>query len=74
MIGFLKRIVNVLKDNQLSTQLENNGISTVIPDLIYGEKIHIQYISAFDRKQPEKVNTWIAVDQYIRELEKWIGI
>lgn len=71
---FPKRILNILNDNQFLTQLEKNGISTVIPDLINGEKIHIQYIAAFDQKQHDKVNTWIAVDQYIRELEKWIGL
>lgn len=71
---FPKRIANVINDKSLLTQLEKNGISSVIPDLIKGEKIHIQFIVAFDYKQPEKVNTWLAVDQYIRELEKWIGI
>lgn len=71
---FPKRIANVVNDNSLLTHLEKNGISSVIPDLINGEKIHIHFITAFDQKQPEKVNTWLAVDQYIRELEKWIGI
>jgi hypothetical protein len=71
---FPKRIVHIINDIRFLTRIEKNGLSTVIPVMIKGEKLHIQYLAAFDKILPDKLNTWIAVDQYIRNLEKWIGI
>jgi hypothetical protein len=51
-----------------------NGFKTAIPKLNQGEEIHLHYLSAFDKRNRESVNTWLAVDSYKRELENWIGI
>ena len=50
------------------------GFETEIPELHVGEQIHIQYLSAYDKKNPESVNTWLAVDEFKRKLENWIGV
>jgi hypothetical protein len=55
-------------------KLERNGFNTPIPKLNQGERIHLHYLSAFDRRKTESVNTWLAVDSFKRELENWIGI
>ena len=47
---------------------------TKIPDLKKGEKIHIQYLAAYDKNDLQKVNTWLAVDELKIKLEKWTGI
>lgn len=58
------------------TDMKRNGFITKIPDLRTDEKIHIQYICAYDKRSndPENVNTWLAVDEFKRNLEIWIGI
>ncbi len=71
---FPNRFVNKINESNFLAKLEKNRLSTRIPNLIKGERLHVQYLTAYDRKQSDKVNTWIAVDQYIRDLEKWIGI
>lgn len=71
---FPSRFVNEINESNFLAKLEIDGLSTRIPDLMKGERLHVQYLTAYDRKQSDKVNTWIAVDQYIRNLEKWIGI
>jgi hypothetical protein len=54
--------------------MKQNGFLTKIPDLTKGEKIHIQYLKAYDKKDEHKVNTWLAVEEFKRKLENWIGI
>jgi len=55
-------------------KLLRNGFTTAIPKLNQGENIHFHYLSAFDKRNSESVNTWLAVDSFKRELENWIGI
>lgn len=59
---------------QSVTEMKQNGFVTKIPNLNKGEKIHIQYLTAYDKKDDQKVNTWLAVDEFKRKLENWIGI
>jgi hypothetical protein len=55
-------------------KLVHNGFTTAIPKLNQGENIHFHYLSAFDKRNRESVNTWLAVDSFKRQLENWIGI
>jgi len=56
------------------TLAQENGFSTIIPDLKKGEQIHIQYLSAYDKRDIDKINTWLAVDRSKNELELWLRI
>ena len=60
--------------HQSITEMKQNGFITKIPNLNKGEKLHIQYVTAYDRNDKQKVNTWLAVDESKRNLENWIGI
>lgn len=63
-VDFEHSITTILKD----------GLETEIPTLQTGEQIHIQFLIAYDKKSSESVNTWLAVEEYKRNLENWIGI
>jgi hypothetical protein len=56
------------------SEMRQNGFVTNVPSLRKGEKMHIQYLAAYDRSDDQKVNTWLAVDESKRNLENWIGI
>ena len=71
---FPKRLMNTKKDWQEITKLNESSIRTKVPELQVGEKIHLQYLTAFDKQNIETINTWVAVDENKSELEKWIGI
>lgn len=71
---FPKRLTNKKKDWQEITELKESSIQTKVPELKIGEKIHLQYLTAFDKQNTETINTWVAVDENKSELEKWIGI
>lgn len=71
---FPTRLKSNVDLNQSITEMKQNGFVTEIPSLNKGEKIHIQYLTAYDKKDEQKLNTWLAVDEFKRELENWIGI
>ncbi|MDJ1469717.1 hypothetical protein [Xanthocytophaga flava] len=71
---FPQRLESNLELYQKMTETRKNGFMTKIPDLQEGEKIHIQYLTAYDKKEIDNVNTWLAVDEEKRNLEKWIGL
>lgn len=71
---FPTRLKNKVDFYQSITEIKQNGFLTKIPSLNKGEKIHIQYLTAYDKKDEQKVNTWLAVDEFKRKLENWIGI
>ena len=71
---FPSRLKNSVDFYQSITEMKKNGFVTKIPLLNRDEKIHIQYLIAYDRKDEYKVNTWIAVDESKRNLENWIGV
>lgn len=71
---FPPRLINKVDFYQSITEMKQNGFITKIPNLNKGEKIHIQYLTAYDRKDEQKVNTWLAVDELKGKLENWIGI
>lgn len=71
---FPQRLKNKVNFYQSITRMKQNGFVTTIPDLNKGDKIHIQYLTAYDKKDEQKVNTWLAVDEFKRKLENWIGI
>jgi len=71
---FPPRLKNKVDFYQSISEMKQNGFVTKIPDLNKGEKIHIQYLTAYDKKEEQKVNTWLAVDELKRNLENWIGI
>lgn len=68
------RLKNKVGFYQSITEMRQNGLVTSVPDLWQGEKMHIQYLTAYDRKDDQKVNTWLAVEEFKRKLENWIGI
>ena len=68
------RLLNTKNHWQEITELNKSSILTNVPELKIGEKIHLQYLSAYDKQNTETINTWIAVDEYKSELEKRIGI
>lgn len=71
---FPVRLKNKVDFYQSITEMNQNGFVTKIPDLNKGEKIHIQYLTAYDKRDEQKVNTWLAVDEIKRKLESWIGL
>lgn len=71
---FPPRLKNKVDFYQSISEMKQNGFVTKIPNLNQGEKIHIQYLTAYDKKDEQKVNTWLAVDEFKRKLENWIGI
>jgi len=71
---FPPRLKNKVDFYQSITEMKQNGFVTKIPDLNKEEKIHIQYLTAYDKKEEHKINTWLAVDEFKRKLENWIGI
>lgn len=71
---FPTRLINKVDFYQSITEMKQNGFLTKIPELNKGEKIHIQYLTAYDKKGEQKVNTWLAVDEFKRKLENWIVI
>ena len=71
---FPPRLKDKVDFYQSITEMKQNGFVTKIPDLNKGEKIHIQYLVAYDKKEEKKVNTWLAVDEFKRNIENWIGI
>ena len=56
------------------TEIKQNGFVTKIPKLNKDEKIHIQYLAAYDNKSNQKIHTWLAVDMSKKNLEEWICI
>ena len=71
---FPPRLQNKVNFYQSITTMKQNGFVTKIPDLNKGEQIYIQYLTAYDKRDEQKVNTWLAVDEFKRKLENWIGI
>ncbi len=71
---FPERLENKVDFYQSITKMLKEGFETNIPELYVEEQIHIQYLSAYDIKKPESVNTWLAVDEFKEKLENWIGI
>lgn len=71
---FPPRLKNNVNFYQSITEMKQNGFVTKIPVLKKGEKIHIQYLTAYDKNEEQKVNTWLAVDELKKKLENWIGI
>jgi hypothetical protein len=71
---FPARLKNKTDFYQSITRMVKEGFETEIPDLRIGEKIHIQYLTAYEKQDTESVNTWLAVDEFKSKLEKWIGI
>ena len=73
--GFPNRLRNEVNFYQSITKSFKHGFETTIPDLIIGEQIHLQFLVAYDKVTDEfQTNTWIAVDEFKRKLENWIGI
>ena len=71
---FPERLRDKVDFYQSITKMLKVGFETEIPELRIREQIHIQYLSAYDKKNQESVNTWLAVDEFKRKLENWIGI
>ena len=71
---FPQRLKNKVDFYQSISEMKQNGFTTKIPELSKGDKIHIQYLTAYDKKDEHKVNTWLAVDEFKSKLENWIGI
>jgi hypothetical protein len=71
---FPDRLKNKVDFYQSITNMLKGGFETEIPELQIGEQIHIQYLSAYDQTNSESVRTWLAVDEFKRKLENWIGI
>lgn len=71
---FPSRLKNKLDIGQSITELHSNGLRTTLPSLYFKEKLHLQYLVAYDAQKEGCVNSWLAVDDCKRHLEKWIGI
>lgn len=71
---FPARLENKVDFYNSITKMQENGFRTSIPNLNEGENLHLQYLTAYDKRNIESVNTWLAVDQDKRKLENWIGI
>ena len=73
---FPNRLLNKREFYISFTEMKKDGFITKIPDLKIDERLHLQYICAYDKRSndPENVNTWLAVDEFKDKLENWIGI
>lgn len=71
---FPRRLSEKFNAYQSITKILKNGFQTNIPKLQIGENIQIQYLTAYDQKNEESVNTWLAVDEFKNKLENWIGL
>ena len=71
---FPARLENKVDFYNSITKLQEDGVKTTIPKLNKDEIIHLQYLTAYDKRNEEKLNSWLAVDQDKRRLENWIGI
>lgn len=71
---FPERLKNKVDILQSITHMLKDGFETEIPKLKIGEQIHIQYLLAYDQTNSESVKTWLAVDEFKRKLENWVGI
>ena len=71
---FPERLKNKVDFYQSITNMLKEGFETEIPELKVGEQIHIQFLCAFDQTNSESVKTWLAVDEFKRKLENWIGL
>lgn len=71
---FPPRLKSKVDSYQSITEMKQNGFITIIPFLNKGEKIHIQYLTAYDKRDDQTVNTWLAVDLFKGNLENWIGL
>ncbi len=73
---FPSRLQNKANIYQSITKINKNRLKIKIPNLRLNERLHIQYICAFDKKKGDinKVNTWLAVDELKAKIENWIGV
>jgi len=71
---FPRRLQYKTADFKSITKVKQNGFVTKDFELHKSEKIHIQYLVAYNKKDDHKESTWLAVDQAKKSLENWIGI
>lgn len=71
---FPTRLENKVDFYNSITKMQENGLRTLIPNLNKGENLHLQYLTAYDKRSIESVSTWLAVDQDKRKLENWVGL
>lgn len=71
---FPSRLSGKVDFHQSITRILKEGFETEIPPLDVGEQIHAHYITAYDKRNKESVNTWLAVDETKRNLGNWVGI
>lgn len=71
---FPKRLSNEVDFYQSITKIKTHGVISTIPKLENSEKLHLQYLSAYSETSPESVSSWLAVDEFKRKLENWVGI
>ena len=71
---FPPRLSNTVNFYKSITEMKKNGFITKIPDLKMGEKLHLQYLTAYDKNDVKNGNTWLAVDEFKLKLENWIGV
>ena len=71
---FPARLENKVDFYNSFSELLTNGLKSQIPTLNQGEILHLHYLAAFSERNNDKVASLLAVDQYKRDLEKWIGI
>lgn len=71
---FPARLLNKADFYQSITRIKTEGVTSTIPILENGEKLHLQYLTAYAERSAESVRTWLAVDEFKEKLENWIGI
>ena len=71
---FPARLVNKVDFYNSITKTQQTGFKSVIPALNKNEIIHLQYLSAYQKKIEGNLDAWFAVDQEKRRLDNWIGI
>jgi hypothetical protein len=71
---FPSRLGSTVGFDRSITEMKKSGFITKIPDLLKKEKLHVQYLAAYDKRDIQKVNTWLAVDEFKGNLENWVGI
>ena len=71
---FPSRFGNQVDFYQSITKYIKEGFETEIPSLAVGERMHIQYLTAYDKQCCDSVSTWLAVDESMEKLKAWVGM
>lgn len=69
----LKDVVN-LERSITTYKNDYRGVETQTPIMNIGDKLSLQYLVAIEKKSGDKIDSWLAVDMFKRDIENHLGI